>query len=83
MTVTERFLRYVSFDTQSDEDSDTVPSTAKQKLLGAHIAEELRALGLADARLDEKGYVYASLPANTAKKSPALGLIAHMDTSPE
>ena len=60
MTVTERLLHYVSFDTQSDESSETCPSTAKQKLLGEALVEEMRALGIADARIDADGYVYGS-----------------------
>ena len=81
MTVSERFLNYVSFPTMSDESSETVPSTAKQKKLGEVLVTELRALGL-EARMDEWGYVYGVLPANTDKKVPVIGLIAHMDTSP-
>lgn len=83
MTVLERFLNYVSYDTQSSEESDTFPSTEKQKILGAALAEELKKLGLEDARMDENGYVYAHLPATPGReKEPCLGLIAHMDTSP-
>lgn len=83
MDVLERFLRYVSFDTQSSEESGTTPSTQKQKLLGQALADELRALGLADARMDRYGYVYAYLPATPGREGePCLGLIAHMDTSP-
>jgi len=81
MTVTERFLKYVSYPTMSCSDSTTVPSTAKQKVLGEYIAAELRALGLCDAHMDELGYVYATLPANTDKKVNTIGFIAHMDTS--
>lgn len=83
MNVTQRFLRYVAFDTQSDDNSDTTPSTDRQKLLGQALAAELRELGLADAAMDDKGYVMATLPANTDRKLPVLGLIAHMDTSPD
>ncbi len=80
----ERFLRYVKFDTQSDESSETFPSTAKQLDLLRHLAEELRALGLADAAMDGHGYVMATIPATTRKKSvPVIGFIAHVDTSPE
>lgn len=83
MDVLERFLRYVSFDTQSNEENGTTPSTQKQKLLGQALADELRALGLADARMDRYGYVYAHLPATPGREGePCLGLIAHMDTSP-
>lgn len=80
MTITERFLKYVSFPTMSDETSETVPTTAKQLVLGKYLAEELTALGLTNVELDEMGYLYATLPANT-ECSVTLGLIAHMDTS--
>ncbi|MBQ5772082.1 MAG: peptidase T [Clostridia bacterium] len=84
MDVIERFLHYVSFDTQSDELSETVPSSLKQRVLGQALAEELTAIGLSDAVLDDFGYVYAFLPATKGYESiPALGLIAHMDTSPD
>jgi tripeptide aminopeptidase len=80
----ERFLRYVQVDTQSDENSDTSPSTEKQKNLSRMLADELKAIGLADARMDEFGYVYATLPGNVpagkAAAVPAVGLIAHVDT---
>lgn len=81
MTVTERFLKYVSYPTMSVSESDTVPTTAKQKVLGKVLAEELRQMGLRDAHIDEKGYVYATLPANTDKETNTIGFIAHMDTS--
>ncbi|ABD07272.1 peptidase T. Metallo peptidase. MEROPS family M20B [Rhodopseudomonas palustris HaA2] len=81
--VTERFLRYVAIDTQSDPASPTCPSTAKQKTLGALLAQELRDLGLSDAHLDERGYVYATIPATTAKPVPVICFCAHMDTSPD
>ena len=80
-TVTERFLRYVSFDTQSDELSETCPSTAKQKLLGAAIVEEMKAMGICDAFMDDNGYVYGTVPGDPSL--PTIGLIAHMDTSPD
>lgn len=80
-TVTERFLRYVSFDTQSDHFSETFPSTLKQKNLGAALVEEMREMGIADARMDEYGYVYGTVPGDP--KLPTIGLIAHMDTSPD
>ena len=80
-TVTERFLKYVSFDTQSDEFSETCPSTEKQKLLGAHLVEEMKEMGIADARMDEHGYVYGTVPGDP--RLPTIGLIAHMDTSPD
>lgn len=82
MNAVERFLHYVSFDTQSDPASSTSPSTEKQKLLGRALANELKALGLEDAEMDEYGYVYAHLPATPGREDePCLGLIAHMDTS--
>jgi len=81
--VTERFLRYVVIDTQSDPASPTCPSTEKQKTLGALLARELQDLGIADAHLDEHGYVYGTLPANTAKAVPVVCFCAHMDTSPD
>lgn len=82
MNTVERFLHYVSFDTQSDPASTASPSTGKQKLLGQALAEELRGLGLKDAGMDEFGYVYAHLPATSGREhEPCMGLIAHMDTS--
>ena len=82
-TVTERFLRYVVIDTQSDPASPTSPSTEKQKDLGALLARELRDMGLADAHMDEHGYVYATIPANTDKPVPVICFCSHMDTSPD
>ena len=82
-TATERFLRYAAIDTQSDPASPTYPSTDKQKNLGRLLAAELKSMGLADAHLDEHGYVYATIPANTAKKVPAICFCSHMDTSPD
>jgi len=82
-TVTERFLRYVRIDTQSDPHSPTYPSTEKQKDLSRLLADELRALGLADAHLDEWGYVYATLPANSHKTVPVICFCSHVDTSPD
>jgi tripeptide aminopeptidase len=81
--VTERFLRYVVIDTQSDPSSPTCPSTAKQKNLGRLLAAELKAMGLADAHLDEHGYVYATIPATSAKNVPVICFCSHMDTSPD
>ena len=80
-TVIERFLRYVSFDTQSDEASETCPSTAKQKLLGKQLTEEMLAMGIKDAHMDEDGYVYGTVPGDPSL--PTIGLISHMDTSPD
>jgi len=82
MTVTERFLRYVAVDTQSDENSTTVPSTAKQLNLARQLKSELEELELEDIYMDDMGYVYATLPANMDKKVPTIGFISHMDTSP-
>ncbi len=81
--VTERFLKYVSFATSSDEDSLTVPSTPAQLELGRYLAEELKAIGMSGAHMDENGYVYAYLPANTPEELPCIGFISHMDTSPD
>jgi tripeptide aminopeptidase len=82
-SVTERFLRYVTIDTQSDPESPTCPSTEKQKDLGSLLAAELKDMGLADAHLDAHGYVYATIPANTDKKVPVICFCSHMDTSPD
>jgi tripeptide aminopeptidase len=82
-TVTERFLRYVTIDTQSDPASPTCPSTEKQKDLGRLLASELKAMGLADAHLDPHGYVYATIPANSEKQVPVICFCSHMDTSPD
>jgi len=83
-SVAERFLRYVTYDTQSDEKSQSYPSTAKQLVLLDKLAEELRAIGLADATRDEHGYVFATVPATTRKRGArVIGLVAHVDTSPE
>ena len=81
-TCTERFLRYVKYDTQSDENSKSFPSTEKQKILSADLVKELKEIGLKDAHLDEWGYVIASLPSNIKKDVPAIAFIAHVDTSP-
>ncbi|MDE5463256.1 peptidase T [Bradyrhizobium sp. CSS354] len=82
-TVTERFLRYVTIDTQSDPESPSSPSTEKQKDLGRVLAAELKAMGVADAHLDDYGYIYATIPANTTKKVPVICFCSHMDTSPD
>jgi len=83
-SVVERFLRYVTYDTQSDENSTTYPTTAKQLVLLDQLAEELRVIGLKDAMRDEHGYVMATIPATTKKKNvPVIGFVAHVDTSPE
>lgn len=84
MNVVDRFLRYVSFDTQSAENTGATPSTQKQKVLGETLARELIEIGLHGAKLDEYGYVYGWLPATPGCEGvPCLGLIAHMDTSPD
>lgn len=83
MDIVERFLKYVSFDTQSAEDAGQTPSTSKQLRLAEYLTEELRALGLVDVEMDQSGYVYATLPANTGRPVPTIGFIAHMDTSPD
>ena len=80
-SVVDRFLKYVSFDTQSDESSETCPSTMKQKDLGAALVEEMLQMGITDARMDENGYVYGTVPGDP--RLPTIGLIAHMDTSPD
>ena len=80
-TATERFLKYVTFDTQSDEFSETCPSTDKQRVFGAALVEEMKAMGIADAHMDENGYVYGTVPGDPSL--PTIGLIAHMDTSPD
>ena len=82
-TCVERFLKYVQYDTTSDDNSSTFPSTAKQFELAKELVRELKEIGLADAYMDEYGYVIASLPANTSKQNvPTIGFIAHIDTSP-
>jgi tripeptide aminopeptidase len=82
-TVKERFLRYVQIDTQSDPQSATCPSTEKQKDLSRVLVQELKGMGIADAHLDEYGYVYATIPANTAKPVPVICYCAHVDTAPD
>src|SRR5438270_10514107 len=81
--VTERLLRYVVIDTQSDPASPTCPSTEKQKDLGRLLVRELREMGIDDAHLDEHGYVYATIPATTTKRVPVICFCSHMDTSPD
>jgi tripeptide aminopeptidase len=82
-TVNESFLKYVTIDTQSDPTSDTFPSTEKQKDLGRLLVNELQAIGIGDAYLDEYGYVYATIPANTSKNIPVICFCSHMDTAPD
>lgn len=81
-SVTERFLRYVAVDTQSMDEQEQIPSTEKQKILGNMLTEELIAMGVSGVKMDDHGYVYGYIPANTDKPIPALGFIAHMDTAP-
>ncbi len=83
MDVIELFLKLVSFDTTSDEQSTACPSTPNQRLLGAELVRVMQQLGIADAHMDADGYVYGTIPANTDKPVPVMGLIAHMDTSPD
>ena len=83
MNITDRFLKYVSFTTTSDENTNMTPSTPGQKIFARHLVEELNSIGLKEVELDTNGYVTATLPANTDKKIPTIGFIAHMDTSPD
>ena len=83
MTVVDRFLQYVKFDTQSDELTNMTPSTPGQMVFAQHLEKELRTMGLKDISLDENGYLVATLPGNTDKKVPTIGFIAHLDTSPD
>lgn len=83
MDITERFLNYVKFDTQSSEDSNTVPSTAKQLIFAKYLKEELENEGFSDVEMDEKGYIYATLKSNMKKDVPTIGFISHYDTSPD
>ena len=81
--IVNRFLKYVSFDTQSDEASSSTPSTEKQFRLAEYLVEELRAIGLEEVEMDAQGYVYATLPSNVDHAVPTIGFIAHIDTSPD
>lgn len=83
MTLVERFLKYVSFDTQSDEQTRLTPSTPGQMVFAQYLKSELESLGLEDITLDEHGYLFATLPANIDKKVPTIGFISHLDTSPD
>jgi len=80
-TASERFLRYVTFETTSDEFSETCPSTDKQRAFGAYLVEEMKEIGIQDACMDENGYIYGTVPGDP--RLPTIGLIAHMDTSPD
>jgi len=82
-TVTERFIRYAKIDTQSDSNSPTCPSTEKQKDLAKILVAELLEMGITDAHMDENGYVYGTIPSNTAKQVPVICFCSHMDTSPD
>ena len=83
MDLTERFLNYTKFDTQSSEDSSSVPSNPKQMVFAEYLKKELESEGLQDVELDEKGYIYATLPSNIKEKVPTIGFISHYDTSPD
>ena len=83
MNITDRFLKYVSFTTTSDENTNMTPSTPGQMVFAVYLVEELNSIGLQDVNLDKNGYVMATLPANTDKEIPTIGFIAHMDTSPD
>ena len=83
MDITERFLNYTQFDTQSSEESDSVPSTAKQLVFAEYLKKELEREGLSNVEMDEKGYIYATLKANTKGDIPTIGFISHYDTSPD
>lgn len=83
MSVSDKFLKYVTYDTTPDEESTTVPSTKKQLVLAEELARELNEIGLQDVSMDKNGYVMATLPSNMERKVPTVGFIAHMDTSPD
>ena len=83
MTLTERFLKYVSFNTTSDENTKMTPSTPGQMIFAQYLVEELKSIGMQDVNLDKNGYIMATLPANTDKEIPTIGFISHMDTSPD
>ena len=82
-TASERFMRYVQIDTQSNPLSNTQPTSEKQKDLSRLLVDELKAMGIADAAMDEWGYVYATVPSNTDKKVPVICFCAHVDTAPD
>jgi len=83
MNITERFLKYTQFDTQSAEESESVPSTEKQLVFAKYLKEELEREGLQDVELDAQGYIYATLPSNVKGEVPTIGFISHYDTSPD
>lgn len=84
MSVIDRFLRYVEFETTSNENSESIPSTEKQTVLADYLVKELKSIGVSDAYRDKYGYVYGHIPATKGfEKLPKIGLISHMDTSPD
>ena len=83
MDLTERFINYTKFDTQSCEESDSVPSTEKQLVFAKYLKKELEDEGFSDVEMDKMGYIYATLKGNTKKKTPTIGFISHYDTSPD
>ena len=84
MDLKDRFLKYVSFDTQSDENSTTFPSTDRQLVLLNHLADEMRSLGLQDVTVDKYGYAMGTIPATEGcENAPVIGFISHVDTSPD
>lgn len=83
MDIKERFFKYISFDTKSDENSTTIPSTPGQLELGKYLVEELKGLGIKDAMMDKNGYIIATVPSNIDKKVPTIGFVSHMDTAPD
>lgn len=83
MDIVERFINYTRFDTQSSEESDQVPSTAKQLVFAQYLRDELQREGFSDVEMDDKGYIYATLKSNSTKKIPTIGFISHYDTSPD
>ena len=83
MNLVDRFLHYVSFDTQSDELTHMTPSTPGQMIFAQELEKELRKIGMTEVSLDENGYLMATLPSNTTKNIPVIGFIAHLDTSPD
>ena len=83
MELVERFINYTKFDTQSAEESQSVPSTSKQLIFARYLKEELEREGFSEVEMDENGYIYATLKANTRKQVPTIGFISHYDTSPD
>ena len=79
----QRFMEYVKFDTQSDDDAASVPTTEGQFVFARYLEQKLRDMGLTEIVLDDKGYLYATLPANSSRELPTIGFIAHLDTSPD